>query len=146
MRVFISGTAGFGSGNTIRELPDAVKTFIDRYMMYNAEILIGDCVGVDLLVQSYLASKGYKNVSVYHSGSKYRNVVDSDWTIRSVKVPYGVRGREFFAAKDKQMALDADIGFALWDGKSVGTGTNIANMRAMSKAVTIYRIDRNWFE
>lgn len=83
---------------------------------------------------------------MYHSGSKYRNALDSDWNIRSVRVPYGVTGRAFFAVKDKQMAVDADAALALWDGQSIGTGANITNMRGMNKPVTVYRIDRAAFE
>lgn len=146
MKIFISGTAGFGSGKTLRELPNDVKALIDTYIKDEAEILVGDCIGVDLLVQKYLVANNYKNVTVYHSGTAYRNLIDFDWKTYSVKVPYGVKGREFFAAKDKRMALDADAGLALWDGKSVGTGRNIANMREMNKIVTVYRIDKNVFE
>lgn len=99
-----------------------------------------------LLVQKYLCSKNYKNVTVYHSGSKYRNCIDPSWTIKSVRVPYGVTGRDFYAVKDKQMAIDADIGIAIWDGQSTGTGNNIANMRNMDNAVAVYRIDKQCFD
>lgn len=148
MKVFISGTAGFGgkSKKPMIDLPNEVKTLIDRHIEAKNEILVGDCIGIDLLVQQYLCSKNYKNVTVYHSGSKYRNCIDPSWTIKSVRVPYGVTGRDFYAVKDKQMAIDADIGMAIWDGQSIGTGNNIANMRNMDKAVAVYRIDKQCFD
>lgn len=64
MKIFISGTAGFGGRfkKTLFDLPTDVKALIDSYIAENAEILVGDCIGVDLLVQKYLVSKNYKNV------------------------------------------------------------------------------------
>lgn len=43
MKIFISGTAGFGSGKTLHELPNDVKALIDTYIKNEAEILVGDC-------------------------------------------------------------------------------------------------------
>lgn len=147
-KVFISGTAGFGGKfkKPMLDLPEDVKALIDKHICADDEILVGDCIGVDLLVQKYLCSKNYKNVTVYHSGSKFRNCLDADWRIRSVKVPYGVTGRDFYAVKDRQMAIDANLGIAIWDGQSIGTGNNISNMRNMNKTVAVYRIDKQAFE
>lgn len=148
MKVFISGTAGFGGKfkKPMLDLPEDVKALIDKHIWAGAEILVGDCIGVDVLVQKYLCSKNYKNVTVYHSGSKFRNCLDLAWRIQSVKVPFGMKGRDFYAVKDKQMAIDADLGIAIWDGQSIGTGNNIANMRNMNKMVAVYRIDKHGFE
>lgn len=143
--IFISGTAGFGT-KTINSLPESVKNYIDMCVEHGYQILIGDCIGVDTLVQEYINTIGYNNVVIYCSGSRCRNIVNSDWHIKFVKVPYGVKGRDYFAVKDKAMAHDADYALVVWDGKSKGTYNNINNMKAQNKPVIIYRLDKEYFE
>lgn len=145
MKIFISGTAGFGR-QTMTKLPDNVIEFLHDIMKNNYDILIGDCQGVDTLVQKILSENNYKNVTVYCSGSKCRNIIDTSWKTKNIFVPKGTTGRAFFAVKDNAMAKDADCALAIWDGKSQGTGTNIRNMRDRNKPVTIYRTDLNIFE
>ena len=67
MRVFISGS------KSISKLPEEVKSLLDTFIATDAEILVGDCYGVDAAVQMYLDSKGYSNVIVYCSGETPRN-------------------------------------------------------------------------
>lgn len=149
-KVFISGTAGFGT-TAIKELPVPVKELLNETMMFGDEILVGDCQGVDTLVQEYLKEHNYKNVTVYCSGSFCRNCLCNDWHINYVGVPSNVRletmrGRAFYELKDKAMAKDADRGIAVWDGKSQGTGNNIKNLIASDKHVLVYRTDLNRLE
>lgn len=139
-KVFISGTAGFGT-KAIIALPKVVKNTLDEIMVRNDTVLIGDCQGIDTLVQKYLLVNGYKNVVIYCSGSRCRNILNPLWTIKRIPVPAGITGRAFFAVKDKAMANDANYGVAIWDGKSIGTGNNITNMRLQNKAISIYRTD-----
>lgn len=146
MKMFISGTAGFGTNKTLTELPESVKYFINSYIEQNYDILVGDCMGIDTLVQQYLNNIGYSNVCVYCSGSRCRNIINPEWNVLHVNVPSGVHGRDFFAIKDTAMVNDADCALAIWDGKSKGTGVNISNMRAQNKPVTIFRIDKDYFE
>lgn len=143
--IFISGTAGFGT-KAITSLPQSVTQYLDACIDQNYQILIGDCIGIDSLVQEYINKRGYNNIIVYCSGSNCRNIANPNWRVKHVNVPYGVRGRDFFAAKDKAMAQDADYALAIWDGKSKGTGTNIDNMKAQNKTVIIYRTDKAYFE
>lgn len=145
MKIFISGTAGFG-GTALSELPESVKNYINGCVAQKNQILIGDCMGIDTLVQHYLNDIGYDNVHVYCSGSTCRNKINKNWTVVNVIVPPGTYGRDFFAVKDIAMARDADTAFAIWDGKSKGTGANITNMQQQNKPVTIFRIDKNYFE
>lgn len=143
--VFISGTAGFGT-TAITELPPQVISLLDD-IIYNGDmVLVGDCHGVDTLVQKYLAAAKYTDVKVYCSGRSCRNKLYPIWSEVHVAVPRNVRGRDFYAAKDNTMAEHADLGIAIWDGKSVGTGNNIANLQRMNKPVTIFRTDLNKFE
>lgn len=143
-KCFISGTAGFGGSQLITTLPDAVKSVIDEIVKAGDMILIGDCKGIDTLVQSYLKSKNYDNVMVYCSGNTCRNCLDENWCIKHVAA-YGT-GRAFYAMKDKAMVLDSDYGLAIWDGKSHGTGENIKNMHSINKPCHVYRTDLRKFE
>lgn len=145
-KIFVSGTAGFGTSKALTELPESVKAFIDQCVNENYQILVGDCEGIDTLVQRYLNDINYNNICVYCSGKSCRNIVNANWNVAHVSVPNGVSGRAFFAVKDAAMAHDADFGFAIWDGKSKGTGINIANMKEQNKPVTIFRTDKNRFE
>ena len=141
MNIFISGTAGFGSAKKITKLPSIVITKLNIMIEKGYNILIGDCQGIDTLVQEYLYTKGYENVTVYCSGSRCRNLVNTAWNVKHVIVPTGLTGRAFFGYKDEIMAQDADGGLAIWDGESAGTGKNIDNLSRAGKYVLIYRTD-----
>lgn len=100
-------------------------------------ILIGDAKGADLMVQSYLKEKNYNKVSIYCSGKICRNNV-GNWDIVNVQAPAKTNGRRFYMIKDKQMAIDSDYGFMLWDGKSAGTINNLFNLVTNNKTGLIY--------
>lgn len=146
MKMFVSGTAGFDTCKALTELPESVKNFIDQCVEQRYQILVGDCEGIDTLVQQHLNNIGYNNIRVYCSGKNCRNIINPAWTVLHISAPCGVNGRDFFAVKDAAMARDADFAFAIWDGKSKDTDTNIANMKAQNKPVTIFRTDKNCFE
>ena len=131
MKVFIGGS------KTVTSLNDEIRKVIDTFCEQNAEILIGDCFGADKLVQRYLHEKGYRNVTVYVSGSKVRNNVGGFRTV-FVDVPDGSKGYGFDAEKDKQMVLTADTGLMIWNGKSRGTRNNIMWLKSMNKPCLIY--------
>lgn len=144
-KIFISGTAGFGT-KVMTQLPSQILPLLDNIIANHDTVLVGDCQGVDSLVQFYFKEKQYKNVVVYCSGNICRYILDATWPVIHVSVPYGCRGRDFFAVKDKQMAEDADLGIAIWDGKSKGTKANIDNLHSMNKKTTVFRTDLNMFE
>lgn len=145
-KVFISGTAGFGTGKKLTSLPQPVMDMLTKSIYDGDEILVGDCQGVDTLVQEVLKRAKYPNVTVYCSGSTCRNVLDSSWSVKHIQVPRGYTGRAFYAVKDNAMAIAADSGIAIWDGKSVGTGNNIKNLTFRGKTVTVFRTDLNEIE
>ena len=131
MKLFIGGS------KTVTALNNEIRKVIDTFCEQNAEILIGDCFGADKLVQRYLHEKGYRNVTVYVSGSKVRNNVGGFRTV-FVDVPDGSKGYRFYAEKDKQMVLTADTGLMIWNGKSRGTRNNIMWLKSMNKPCLIY--------
>ena len=136
MRVFISGS------KSISALPEEVKSLLDSYIVTGAEILIGDCYGVDTAVQMYLDSKGYSNVIVYCSGETPRNNFVTGAKVCSyAEAAKGLTGSAFHYVKDIQMAQDCDQAFMMWDGKSKGTAENIRRIKEMGKPYRIINED-----
>ena len=107
MKVFVSGSRG------VRELPAAAKAARNKIRELGFTVHVGDCYGVDALVQAY--SEGYLKV-VFHIGAMPRTNLGFD-TVRIV----GSKQTD----KDAAMAAAADYGLAIWDGKSSGTAKNI---------------------
>ena len=128
MKVFISGS------KSISALSEEVKSLLDSYIVTGAEILVGDCYGVDAAVQMYLDSKGYRNVTIYCSGETPRNNFVTGAKVRSCKeAAKGLTGSAFQYVKDIQMANDCDQAIMIWDGKSKGTGENIRRIKESKK-------------
>lgn len=48
--------------------------------------------------------------------------------MRVVPASKGKKGFHFYAAKDQRMAEEASVGLMVWDGKSVGTLTNVLRL------------------
>lgn len=136
MKIFISGS------KSISKLPKEVKSLLDSYIVTGAEILVGDCYGVDAAVQMYLDSKGYSNVTVYCSGETSRNNFVTGAKVRScAEAAKGLTGRAFQYVKDIQMVRDCDQALMVWDGKSNGTAENIRRMKEMGKPYRIINED-----
>ena len=128
MKVFISGS------KSISKLPEEVKSLLDTFIATDAEILVGDCYGVDAAVQMYLDSKGYSNVIVYCSGETPRNNFVTGAKVCSyAEAAKGLTGSAFHYVKDIQMAQDCDQAFMIWDGKSKGTAENIRRIKELKK-------------
>ena len=134
MKIFISGS------KSISMLPELAKTFIDQFIENNDEILIGDCYGVDAVVQKHLESKGFSNITVYCSGVNPRNNFTSSAKIHScAEAAKGLTGRAFHYVKDVQMAKDCDQALMIWDGKSKGTAENLKRIKEMGKPFVVIR-------
>lgn len=69
-------------------------------MKRNDTVLLGDTNGMDRAIQQFFSGI---NTGMYLS------------------MPVRVKGFDFYAAKDKTMAENADHGFMIWNGKSKGT-------------------------
>ena len=134
MKIFISGS------KSISKLPDLAIVFIDQFIENNDEILVGDCYGIDAVVQKYLESKGFSNVTVYCSGITPRNNFVTNAKVRScAENAKGLSGNAFHYVKDIQMANDCDQALMIWDGKSKGTAENIRRMKEMGKPFIVIR-------
>jgi virulence-associated protein VagC len=108
------------------------------------DVVIGDANGADKAMQSYFAEQKYDLVTVYCAGSVCRNNVGS-WEVESINVPSNVRGREFYTAKDLEMARRADYGLILWDGSSSGSIANANELLRDGKSVRLYHSKRDEF-
>ena len=126
-----------GGSRRITRLPVEAKTRIDNVVNKGLAIVVGDANGADKAVQKHLAEAKYEKVTVYCSGGTSRNNV-GQWETRNVTVGEGEKNFQFYTAKDREMARQAEFGLMIWDGKSSGTILNILRLvRASKKAVLI---------
>lgn len=118
--VFISGS------RSIKTLPFEALESLEAIMAQGFTVLVGDCFGVDTLVQDYLAERHYPNVIVCHIGTRPRNN-------RGFKTHQVAGTRQ--TDKDAYMGQTANYGLAIWDGVSPGTAKNID--RVKSKVIKV---------
>lgn len=135
MKVFIAGA------RSITTMDSFVTNKLCSIRNKHFDVLVGDCYGIDSVVQSFFAGCSYPKVTVYASNGKARNNVGK-WLVKSIYVPSTVRGFDFFRQKDVAMANDADIGFMIWDGESRGTLCNILTLAKRGKTVLVYNPKR----
>lgn len=135
MKLFISGSSN------IRVLSPEVMHIIDGFIARGAEILVGDCSGVDSAVQRYLAKVGYKNVTIYTSNATPRNdYVPGCCIISCNGEAIGLHGEAYYAVKDAAMTRDCDCALAVWDGVSRGTKMNISRVKGMGKPCRVVTV------
>lgn len=132
-KVFIGGS------RHITRLPLEVQERLENVIALGHEVLIGDANGADKAAQKYFFDAAYNNVTVYCSGDKSRNNVGS-WHTQNIYPPKNVKGFQFYAAKDREMAAHADAGLMIWDGKSPGTVLNILRLLLMGKSALLVHV------
>jgi len=138
MKVFVAGPRAISILNN--DVRDRVKNIIDN----NFTIIVGDANGVDKQIQNLCHSLNYNNVIVYASNGKARNNIGK-WNVEKVEVEKNIKGFDFYAAKDLEMAKTADYGFMIWNGKSKGTFKNIVNLVKYNKKVLLYFVPEKKF-
>lgn len=138
MNVFIAGP------RAVSKLNNTVKERLKNIINNNFTVLVGDANGVDKQIQLFCHLMNYDNVKVFASNGKARNNI-GDWDIQKVEVASNVKGFDFYAAKDFEMAKLADYGFMIWNGTSKGTLNNICNLVSMNKKVLVYFIPNKDF-
>lgn len=145
MKVFISGSKSIAPYCKSGQLPEHVLMEIDKHVDANDAILVGDCSGVDALVQQYLESINYRNVTVYISGVQDQTRFNAgEWEEKHFQ-PAVKTGYSFYLEKDLHMAEDADAGLAIWDGNSKGTYINMMCLVAQGKPCHVYLLkEQTW--
>lgn len=130
MNVFIGGSIG------ISKLNAAIRARLDDFMKRGNAILIGDANGADKAVQTYLAKRDYRNVTVFCVEQCRNNV--GTWPTRSIEPSSKKKDSSYYAAKDFVMFQEAQCGVMLWDAKSKGTLQNLLNLVGAGKRTLVY--------
>lgn len=133
-------TIFIGGSKNIKKLDSNVLFRLAELVQGNYRIVIGDCSGVDTLVQQYLSDCGYTNVMIYVSGENVRNNVGG-WNVCHIPVADNVSGFQFYRQKDIVMAEEADCGLMIWNGKSKGTYHNIMDLKEKGKKVEVFKVE-----
>ncbi len=120
-------TVFVGGSRQVKRLPVEAKTRIDNVVAKGFAILVGDANGADKAVQKYLAEARYDKVTVYCSGDTSRNNL-GQWETCTVNAGEREKNFQFYAAKDREMAQQAEFGLMIWDGQSPGTVLNILRL------------------
>ncbi len=121
----------------MRSLAEIVRQKLDELLSDNCSFLIGDADGVDSAFQLQLLSLNCTSVRVFYSGETVRNNVGR-WPNRRVDSGYKSKGQAMHSAKDRFMGSECDIGFMVWDGKSVGTIVNVLDLLYQGKTSWFY--------
>ncbi len=129
--IFISGS------RNISCLNDMIRERLHNVISQGFQVVVGDANGADKAIQKYLFDMRYKSVKVFCSGNKFRNNL-GNWPVEYIPVSSNLKGRDFYTVKDKAMALQADYGFVLWDGKSSGSFNNIMELLRSEKKALVY--------
>ncbi|MCY4610160.1 MAG: hypothetical protein OXC38_00365 [Gammaproteobacteria bacterium] len=133
-------TVFIGGSRHILLLPEPAKHWLLHHVIEkNCSILIGDANGADKAVQKYLANEHYDDVTVYCSGESCRNNI-GHWATRCINASGNKKKFQFYAAKDREMAREAEFGFMIWDGKSPGTVLNILRLIRASKKALLFNM------
>lgn len=129
-------TIFFSGSRSINSLPSLVKERIcHNILTTDFQLVVGDANGADKAFQQLFMENHYPNVEIYCSGDSFRNNL-GNWQVNFV--PSNKTGRAFYTEKDKKMAQVADYGFVLWDGESIGSLNNIAELLEQQKSSLIF--------
>jgi hypothetical protein len=125
-----------GGSISMKELPAIVKERVDNIIAKQLPVMVGDAGGADTEFQKYLAEKDYRNVRVFCTGSCRNNI--GNWGTRNIdpNCEQGLRVRH--EAKDRKMAELSHFGLMVWDGKSMGTLTNVLNLLSQNKKSVVF--------
>lgn len=130
--IFVSGS------RKIDILYPKVINRLNEFINNKSHFIIGDCYGVDTLVQSYLHAKKYKNVTIVSSGSSLRcDILDDQWKIIYLNNK-NTGTRNFYSIKDKYMTEICDRGLCIWNGSSISTKNNIERLLLNNKIAEVY--------
>lgn len=130
-------TVFIGGSRRVSILPSEIKVRLENVITSGHHVVVGDANGADKAVQKYFRDAGYRNVTVFCSGEPRNNL--GPWPTRKVIPPVLVKSFQFYAAKDREMAREADFGLMIWDGKSPGTVLNVLRLVRAGKIAVLFR-------
>jgi probable addiction module antidote protein len=132
-------TIFIGGSRHVSRLPAEVKQRLDNVVASGHQVIVGDANGADKAVQKHLLEKRYEKVTVFCSGDTPRNNLGT-WQTHHIDAPKNAKGFHFYAAKDREMAREADFGLMIWDGKSPGTVLNVLRLALAGKIAVLFNI------
>lgn len=132
-------TVFIGGSRRVSRLPDEVRKRLHNVICREHSVVVGDATGVDKAVQAYFFDSAYDKVTVFCSGSCVRNNL-GQWAVCKVDAPKHLRGFQFHAVKDREMAREADFGLMIWDGKSIGTVLNVLRLVRAGKIAVLFSV------
>ena len=106
-------TIFIGGSRHVSRLPSEVKKRLDNVVASGHHVIVGDANGADKAVQKHLYDIHYDKVTVFCSGASPRNNLGT-WFTHHVDPPKNAKGFQFYAAKDREMAREADFGLMIW--------------------------------
>lgn len=132
-------TIFIGGSRHVSRLPAEVKNRLNNVISSGHRVIVGDANGADKAVQKHFSDAAYDKVTVFCSGDSLRNNLGG-WTTHKVTTRENVKGFQFYAAKDREMAREADFGLMIWDGKSVGTVLNVLRLVRAGKIAVLFSV------
>lgn len=131
-------TIFIGGSRHVSRLPSEVKKRLDNVVASGHRVIVGDANGADKAVQKHFHDIHYDKVTVFCSGASPRNNLGT-WLTHHVDAP-NAKGFQFYAAKDREMAREADFGLMIWDGKSPGTILNVLRLVIAGKIAVLFNV------
>ena len=122
-----------GGSRAVSRLPQRFSDRLDAITNDGHPVV----VGADRAVQKHFAEAGYDDVMVYCTGNTPRNNL-GHWKVCAIVPDSAGKGFQFYAAKDRAMALAADVGLMVWDGSSPGTILNVLRLLHAGKTSTLF--------
>lgn len=132
-------TIFIGGSRHISRLPAEIKHRLDNVINSGHRVIVGDANGADKAVQKHFLDALYNKVTVFCSGVSSRNNL-GHWQTRNIDAPKSSKGFQFYAAKDREMAREADFGLMIWDGKSPGTVLNVLRLVRAGKIAVLFSV------
>ncbi|MBK8909416.1 MAG: putative addiction module antidote protein [Rhodospirillales bacterium] len=132
-------TVFVGGSRHVSRLPTDVKTRLNNVIRSGHRVIVGDANGADKAVQKHFHDAAYDKVTVFCSGDSFRNNL-GQWETHKIDVPKHTKGFQFYAAKDREMAREADFGLMIWDGKSPGTLLNVLRLVRSGKIAVLFSV------
>lgn len=132
-------TIFIGGSRHVSRLPPEFKKRLDKVVASGHRVIVGDANGADKAVQKHFLDKRYDKVTVFCSGAMPRNNLGT-WHTHHVDAPKNAKGFHFYAAKDREMAREADFGLMIWDGKSPGTLLNVLRLALAGKIAVLFNM------
>ncbi|PZR04360.1 MAG: hypothetical protein DI536_34425 [Archangium gephyra] len=126
-----------GGSRHVKTVHEMVLARLERMVLQQLRIVVGDAPGADSALQATLAARRYQHVEVFFTGKSPRNNVGA-WPTRVVRTTERPGTAAFHSAKDRALAQMSTVGLMVWDGKSAGTVANAGRLVSLGKVCVVF--------